>query len=68
MLFVVKISYVYKHNLSLLFWSNRVLSKAKCIESSLTDPVKKISNFIFIFNCVLFEKLVFNIIQWHYIN
>jgi hypothetical protein len=29
---------------------------------------KKNSIFIFIFNCVLFEKLVFNIIQLHYIN
>jgi len=31
-------------------------------------PSKKKFNFIFVFNCVLFEKLVFNIIQWHYIN
>jgi hypothetical protein len=31
-------------------------------------PSKKKINFIFVFNCVLFEKLVFNIIQWHYIN
>jgi hypothetical protein len=31
-------------------------------------PSKKKIYFIFVFNCVLFEKLVFNIIQWHYIN
>jgi hypothetical protein len=28
----------------------------------------KIKKIFFIFNCVLFEELVLNIIQWHYIN
>ena len=28
----------------------------------------KNKNYFLFFNCVLFEKLVFNIIYWHYIN